>query len=411
MSSLNYSRQDLTETKRLENLYSYDLLDTPEEKEFDALTKLASEICNMPVSLITLLDSERQWFKSKKGTEVGETDRSLAFCNHTILGNEVFEVEDLLADVRFSENPLVTDDPKVRFYAGAPLIDENGFALGSLCVLDVKPGKLSDWQKEALGTLANEVISRMELRKHRTKLEKLVAKQTEHLLEINKELEDKNFELQDFIYHASHDLRGPVSSILGMTQLISHPLTHTQEEIQQYNHMLHNLAVGMDQTIRNLIRSHSLHEHKIQFGEVDLNEMLQEIRDSYNLRFEDVDVVLNLCDSKVNSDFLLLDIILRNLVHNACNFHPEDSNNKKAEVFTNIADKQLHISVKDNGSGIPKKLLDKVHKMFVKAATQNTGSGLGLYLVSSAVKLLNGSLVISSEVNVGTEVSVSIPLH
>ncbi|NIJ45718.1 PAS domain S-box-containing protein [Wenyingzhuangia heitensis] len=146
------------EKQRIKALMSYDLLDTKEEKEFDRITKLASLICETPISLISLIDEDRQWFKAKIGVTVEETQRDIAFCHHAIQQKEIYEVFDASVDDRFKENPLVTNDPNIKFYSGQPLIDPNGYTLGTLCVIDQKPKKLNKSQKEALRLLADEVI-------------------------------------------------------------------------------------------------------------------------------------------------------------------------------------------------------------------------------------------------------------
>lgn len=148
----------LKEEKRLKALKSYDLLDSKNEVEFDRITKLASLICETPVSLISLIDEERQWFKSKIGVSVDETSRDIAFCNYAIQQNDIYEVFDASLDDRFRNNPLVVNDPHIKFYSGQPLIDPNGYVLGTLCVIDKEPKKLNTSQKEALKLLADEVI-------------------------------------------------------------------------------------------------------------------------------------------------------------------------------------------------------------------------------------------------------------
>jgi PAS domain S-box-containing protein len=153
------------EVGRLLSLASYALMDTPPEIDFDDLTRLASQVCQTPVSLITLVGKDRQWFKSHTGTDLTETPRDISICGHAIVGPATFIVDDLSQDPRFADNPLVTDGPKARFYAGAPLTMPDGHALGTLCVIDVEPRSLRPDQIAALESLSRQAVSQMRLRK------------------------------------------------------------------------------------------------------------------------------------------------------------------------------------------------------------------------------------------------------
>ena len=173
-------------------LKRYDILDTPSEAEFDDFTRLAAQLCGTPVAQITLVDSERQWFKSNFGVDVPEVPRDSGFCAHTILGSGLFEIPNMLEDERFRENPFVSGRPDVRFYAGAPLVSSDGFNIGALCVLDTTPRTLTPEQRDSLKALGRQVMRLMESRiagrKERTLNADLRASETRNR-ELNENLE------------------------------------------------------------------------------------------------------------------------------------------------------------------------------------------------------------------------------
>ncbi|MBG9375278.1 PAS domain S-box protein [Panacibacter sp. DH6] len=169
------------ENARLQAIKEYSILDTIPEKDFDDITALAAYICNTSVSTITFIDADRQWFKSHYGLENNQTVRDISFCAHAInYPTEIFEIEDSRQDERFADNPLVTGDPHVIFYAGVPLVNREGHALGTICIIDHKPKKLSDEQRKVLRVLSNQVMRLLELRKKNIELDerKIVLQQT-----------------------------------------------------------------------------------------------------------------------------------------------------------------------------------------------------------------------------------------
>jgi GAF domain-containing protein len=174
------------ESRRLNILWQYDVLDTVPEEVFDDLTDLAAHICEAPIALISLVDEDRQWFKSKIGMSVSETSRDISFCAHAIMQDGLFIIPDASKDPRFKNNPLVTGPQKIRFYAGAPLITPDGHALGSLCVLDNKPRQLNSEQQQALRVLAHHVVSQLELRRHARELKEARASTKEQSSELTR---------------------------------------------------------------------------------------------------------------------------------------------------------------------------------------------------------------------------------
>ena len=190
------------EEDRLRKLYALEILDTLEEQAYDDLTKLAAEICGTPIALVSLVDSDRQWFKSHHGLDARETPREYAFCSHAILDDNIFVVEDSSKDERFVDNPLAIGEPHVKFYAGAPLIMSDNSKLGTLCVIGNEQRTITDSQKEALAALARQVVSQLELR-----------------LKV-KELEILDHTKDEFISMVNHELRTPLTSIYGAVSLL-----------------------------------------------------------------------------------------------------------------------------------------------------------------------------------------------
>ncbi len=231
------------ESTRLKELLSLEILDTLPEKEYDEITELASHICDVPISLISLIDLDRQWFKSAYGLNVKETPRDVAFCAHAINSpKQIFEVRNSLLDYRFHDNPLVVKEPHVAFYAGIPLVTSEGHALGTLCVIDNKPNKLSEFQKKALKTLSYQVSKSFELRKN--KLE----------VEIRKEkLKEAKFTLTEIGHLISYDLKSPLNNIIGLSEALCDPDSISPELSKKLSRLISLSAIKLKSLLDDVL--------------------------------------------------------------------------------------------------------------------------------------------------------------
>lgn len=197
------------EIKRLDEVKRYLTIDFDGVNEFKEITDLASELCGTPISLITLLDKETNWVKVATGVDIKESPRAISFCQHAIVSDDVLVIPDATKDKRFDKNPLVYQPPAVRFYAGAPLVMSNGYKLGTLCLYDLQPNDLTEQQHKILSSLSKQVVYLMEM-----ELSKMALSQK---LE---ELEEKNGSLRQIAQLQSHEIRQPLTSVIGLVNLV-----------------------------------------------------------------------------------------------------------------------------------------------------------------------------------------------
>ncbi len=223
----------VNEKKRLQSIKELDLIDSFAEETYDSITKLASQICHTPIALITLLDSKKNWFKSKLGTDLQHSERELSFCGHAILEPEsLFEVPNTFIDDRFKDNPHVIDKKTgVRFYAGVPILDSNKLPLGTLCVMDSKEHHLDENQKESLKALAKQVELLFEYRKKNQFLEKM-----------KNDLDENNRILRQFASTVSHDLKMPLANMILTADVLKAKYSSKLDEegIKYLNYLKHS---------------------------------------------------------------------------------------------------------------------------------------------------------------------------
>ena len=390
------------EKARLQALFDYQVLDTEAEKVFDDLTLLASEICQTPIALISLIDPERQWFKSKVGLDADETSRDIAFCSHAILENEIFEVSDTLKDERFFDNPLVTGDPNIRFYAGAQLITPTGHAIGTLCAIDSKPKQLSEQQCRSLEILSREVIAQLELRNKIQQLEQLNRHKTE------------------FLSNISHELRTPLNAIVNFSALMVEQLNDTKDPIcqQQKHHaqLIDTSAKHLLSVINSVLDLHKLEQGKMTLNNrsVDSHIFFNQLVSMMNIQAEQKSIQLQLNINEPLPPFIEVDEVklrqvLVNLLSNAIKFSKHNS-----QVILDVTPKTntLYMTVIDYGCGIAADEQAKLFSQFEQTsnATGQEGSGLGLAISKALIQLMGGQIDLTSNVGQGTTVEINCPL-
>lgn len=389
------------EILRLKALKEYSILDTLPEKEYDDITQLASQICGTSISTISLIDEKRQWFKSKVGLGIDETSKEISFCGHAIMEpDKIFTVKDSRLDARFQDNPLVIGEPHVIFYTGVPLVSQEGFALGTLCVIDDQPKELNQDQLLALKALSNQVVSLFELRKSKIQLERLTN-----------DLEIRNKELEKFARVAAHDIKSPLNNISGLTEILLHQYSAVLDDEGK---MMMQMLDTSSQTLRDLvdgILEHSksdfiLTENRSVFN---LNKLVNQCIDLLDNRKEYRFIkIFEECLIAVNK--VALQQILLNLMSNAIKY------NDKAKIEITIEFSEgLHFynfKVIDNGVGIDKKYQDKIFDIFEIVTNEDRfgkkGTGIGLSTVKKLVEGLGGKIHVSSVLGENTTFEFTI---
>jgi signal transduction histidine kinase len=386
------------EQARIQALLQYEILDTEAEVEYDGFVKLASYICQTPIALVSLVDPTRQWFKAKVGCSAPETSRDIAFCAHAIFQSDMFVVPDTLTDPRFVDNPLVTGEPYIRFYAGAPLITPEGLAIGTLCAIDQVPRDLTGEQLTALQFLSWQVVTQLELRRQTKELQQLV--------------ESKN----KLFHIVSHDLRSPFNGILAFSQTLAEEAeTLSREEIQDFSQTVLTSAEQFMHLIDNLLQC-----TRFELGTLDyqpttvaLDTVAMNVLTLLkgNSAKKKIDIVYQANSAaEVFADSTMLHSIVQNLVGNALKFTPVEG---RVTIQTEEQDTMIQVSVIDTGVGVSPEKLAGLFEVMAGRSTDGTagekGTGLGLLLCKDLVEKHGGRLWVDSVVGQGTSFHFTLP--
>jgi len=398
---MKIARLPENEPARLKALSSYQLMDSEQEQDYDNLALLAAEICQTPVALITLIGEQRQWFKSRYGTELTENHRDYTFCSHAILdGQEIMIVDDARTDSRFSDNPMVTGEHKVVFYAGVPLVNSEGYALGSICVIGNEKKQLTDSQIRALKILGRQALQLMELRRKAVEYEK-----------VNKELADSNSFIQRFAERVAHDIKNPLGNIMITLQALAAKTKKTGDE--SYSRLIElsfnsskNLLNYVNELLVNSKLSADLNRNHDTFS---LSALLKEVLEMLSIP-ENYKIKLP-ADVDLSCSRVALEQMLLNLLSNAVRYN--DKADPEIEVTFEQTDSGYSFTVCDNGIGmsaeIQEHIFDHGYCAGIPDRFQKKGNGIGLGAVKSQVERLNGRIKVESVEGEGSGFFVYLP--
>ncbi|MDX1453110.1 MAG: GAF domain-containing sensor histidine kinase [Oleiphilaceae bacterium] len=385
------------EDQRLRELLYYEILDSEDEGVFDELTELASAICGTQISLISLVDSKRQWFKSRVGLDARETPRELAFCAHAIHDSRIFEVNNALEDERFADNPLVTSDPNIRFYAGAPLETKEGIRIGTLCVIDPRPMTLSSDQRRALEILSNQVVTQLNLRIQKRRLERM------------------NAEREKFYAMLAHDIRSPFNGILGLSRLLKDSAEHLDpQQTRLLAGELLTSSLDLYQLIDEILQwtQNRMTQGEAQIAAVSLSKSFQASLGILRETISQKQIALeNTIDPQlyVEADVTLLKTVMRNLLANAIKYSSEG---KSIRVSARSEKGRVIMRVEDDGLGVPDEVRKHLFKRGVASQTGTAGElghGLGLSLAYDFMHMQGGDMWLDDEYRNGAAFEVSLP--
>lgn len=381
----------LVESRRLEALYSYNILDTPRESVFDDITRLASTICGTPMASITLVDAERQWFKSEIRMGARETPIDASICAHAILEDDVLIVPDASADARFATHPGVVGGSKVKFYAAALIKTPDGLPLGTVCVLDSEPRTITDAQLDMLRVLARQVTAQLELRMRLTASEQT----SEHRARL---LASSGYGLQQPLFTAMLAVHAVMADVL------PHQLKRlalADESLERIKRTVNGMLVAASGK-----STFTLNE----FVDADLGPVLDFVRENFTPPAERKTIRLRVRPTTlhVKSDPTQLETLIGNLVANALKYTGGEG---RVLVGCRRRDARVDIHIIDTGIGMDSDTVDDLFQPFRQADVESDGTGLGLWIVKKTAEALGIVVVVQSWPGRGTHVTLRVPLE
>ncbi len=376
-----------TKPNVLKRLIRIELKDTITEKDYDDIAFLASAICGTPIALVTLMYHDRQWFKAAVGTDMKENKRELSFCTHAMASDDdVMVVEDATADERFNHNPLVQGQPHLKFYAGASIVNKNGFCLGTVCVYDLVEKTLTEVQKMGLKILSERVMGLMELRKQNFQLERM-----------KELLESSNKSLESFAMVLAHDIKSPLSSIVMVNDLLKEQCSESEADTKE---LIEISQRNTDKIIRLVDGILNYSKVEISYNKteaIEFNSFFEQIK---NTLLSPKPLIFN-CNSTIDTIYfsrVQLEQVFQNLFTNAIRYN--DKEHIVLEVSAKEQEGYYYFEVTDNGMGIAKESQASVFELFGTVAEKDSyglgSSGIGLNIVQKIIKAANGDIEVIS---------------
>ncbi|NRB36891.1 MAG: response regulator [Pseudomonadales bacterium] len=409
----------INEKQRLDALLSYDILDTQNEQEFDDLVQQAAYICQTPIAAITLVDETRQWFKASIGLDAKETPRAMGFCSCVIKSKKQLIIEDARKNKRFCNNPMVTGEPHIRFYAGSPLISPDGFVIGSLCVIDQKVRTLTLEQQDLLTGISRQIIAQLELRSSN----KALRESNEKLINDQQLLQQSNLNKTYFLSKMSHEIRTPLNGILGMAEVLQG--TDLAEQQAHYTQVIINSSRTLYKLINNILDFSLIDNDKLQIENLPFNleSMLTSITDIFRFQLLSKGLAMTASIEPGTPIFLLGDEtriqqVMTNFIANACKFTQHGdvvirlSNQDRNPTASHC---QLYCSVSDTGCGIEPAEVENIFDEFYQIKHPHQGNcegiGIGLAICKQLVKRMGGDIGVYNNQGQGACFWFTVPLE
>lgn len=409
------------EIKRIKSLEALKILDTPFDESYDRITRLAQAIFSVPIALVSLVDTNRQWFKSCVGLPVRETGRDISFCGHAILEKEPFIIPDASEDERFADNPLVTEAPNIRFYAGRPLVTLDGNAIGTLCIIDQIPRQLSPADIIKLHDLASMVEKEL----HNRELAFKIDETQRELMAAKEKAEMANQEKSRFLANMSHELRTPMHSIMSFSSMGEKKTR--EEKSQRY---FNNIGISAQRLLRlidDLLDISKLECGRIEvdFNYADLVPLIKEQinvlsalaeKKSIQVEYQGIDSATCIFDRKLMTQ-LVVNYLSNAIKYSAGNTSIVVSCDITNEMHKGQLQDCVRCSVRDKGIGIPVSEQDHIFDRFYESTqTRNSagGTGLGLAICKEIAQLHSGITWVESpprEQHNGSEFYWRIPIN